>query len=161
MKETLIDKFMRRKGLTTGFWIIALFMVSILIYYTANLQKEVPPIPKTVSSVSGEKLYTYEDVVQGKGYFQEFDLQDWGSLLGMGAYIGPDFTTEMLHYRTEFLYDYYGQEMYKKNNTQLTAIERGAVKERVKQDVNQEFSATVLMSFYIFHSLITYQYLQL
>ena len=138
MKETLIDKFMSRKGLTTGFWIIALFMVSILIYYTANLQKEVPPIPKTVSSVSGEKLYTYEDVVQGKGYFQEFDLQDWGSLLGMGAYIGPDFTTEMLHYRTEFLYDYYGQEMYKKNNTQLTAIERGAVKERVKQDVKQQ-----------------------
>ena len=75
MKETLIDKFMSRKGLTTGFWIIALFMVSILIYYTANLQKEVPPIPKTVSSVSGEKLYTYEDVVQGKGYFQEFDLR--------------------------------------------------------------------------------------
>ncbi|MBV5344008.1 hypothetical protein JZU68_10635, partial [bacterium] len=66
MKQSLIDKFMSKKGLTAGFWIIALFMVSILIYYTANLQKEVPPIPKTVSSVSGEKLYTYEDIVQGK-----------------------------------------------------------------------------------------------
>jgi nitric oxide reductase subunit B len=138
MKETLIDKFMSRKGLTTGFWIISLFMVSILIYYTANLQKEVPPLPQTVSSVSGEQLYTYDDIVAGKGYFQEFDLQDWGSLLGMGAYIGPDFTTEMLHYRTEYLYDFYGQEMYKKNNAQLTAIERGAVKERVKQDVKQQ-----------------------
>ena len=138
MKETLIDKFMSRKGLTTGFWIISLFMVSILIYYTANLQKEVPPIPQTVTSVSGEKLYTYDDVVAGKGYFQEFDLQDWGSLLGMGAYIGPDFTTDMLHYRTEYLYDFYGQEMYKKNNADLTAIERGAVKERVKQDIKQQ-----------------------
>ena len=138
MKETLIDKFMSRKGLTAGFWIISLLMVSILIYYTANLQKEVPPIPQTVSSVSGEKLYTYEDVVQGKGYFQEFDLQDWGSLLGMGAYIGPDFTTEMIHYRTEYLYDFYGQEMYQQNNAELTAIERGAVKERVKQDIKQQ-----------------------
>lgn len=138
MKETLLDKFMSRKGLTTGFWIIALLMVSVLIYYTANLQKEVPPIPKTVTSASGEKLYTYEDVVQGKGFYQEFDLQDWGSLLGMGAYIGPDFTTEMLHYRTEFLFDFYGQEMYAKNNADLTVIERAAVKERVKQDVKQQ-----------------------
>jgi len=138
MKETLIDKFMSRKGLTAGFWIIALFMVSMLIYYTANLQKEVPPIPKTVTSASGEKLYTYDDVVAGKGYFQEFDLQDWGTLLGMGAYIGPDFTTDFLHYRTEFLYDYYAQKMYKKTNAELNIIERGGVKERVKQDVKQQ-----------------------
>lgn len=138
MKESLLDKFMSRKGLTTGFWIIALLMVSMLIYYTANLQKEVPPIPKTVTSASGEQLYTYDDVVQGKGFYQEFDLQDWGSLLGMGAYIGPDFTTEMLHYRTEFLFDFYGQQLYGKNNATLTAMERAAVKERVKQDVKQQ-----------------------
>ena len=140
MKETLLDKMMSRKGLTTGFWIIALFMVSILIYYTANLQKEVPPIPKTVTSVSGEALYTYDDVVQGKAFYQEFDLQDWGSLLGMGAYIGPDFTTEILHYRTEFLYDFYGQQLYGKNNAALTQMERASVKERVKQDVKEQTS---------------------
>ncbi len=138
MKQTLLDKFMTRKGLYTGFWIIALFMVSMLIYYTANLQKEVPPIPKQVVSESGEVLYTYDDVVEGKGYFQEFDLMDWGTLLGMGAYIGPDFTTDFLHYRTEYLYDFYAQEMFGKSNADLTDIERGAVKERVKQDVKQQ-----------------------
>lgn len=45
MKETFLDKFMSRKGLATAFWTIALIMVTALIYYTANLQKEVPPIP--------------------------------------------------------------------------------------------------------------------
>ena len=89
MQPTLLDKFMNRKGLYTGFWIIALFMVTILIYYTANLQKEVPPIPATVTSESGQVLYTAEDVVAGKGYFQQFDLMDWGMMLGMGAYMGP------------------------------------------------------------------------
>lgn len=88
MKETWLDKFMSKKGLYTAFWIIALIMVAMLIRYTANLQKEVPPLPKEVKSVSGEVLYTYDDIIQGKGYFQEFDLTDWGSLLGMGAYIG-------------------------------------------------------------------------
>ncbi len=138
MKRTLLDKFMSRKGLYTGFWIIALIMVSMLIYYTANLQREVPPIPKVVVSESGEELYTYDDVVAGKGYFQEFDLIDWGTMLGMGAYMGPDFSTDFMHKRAEYLYDYYGQQIYGKSNSELTKIERAAVKERVKQDVKAQ-----------------------
>jgi nitric oxide reductase subunit B len=138
MKQTLLDRFMSRKGLYTSFWIIAIIMVTMLIYYTANLQKEVPPIPKEVKSVSGEVLYTYDDVVAGKGYFQQFDLMDWGTMLGMGAYMGPDFSTDFLHYRAEFLYDHYAMEIYGKPNNQLTQVERGAVKERVKQDFKKQ-----------------------
>lgn len=137
-KTSLLDRFMSRKGLYTGFWIIALFMVTMLIYYTANLQKEVPPIPATVKSESGEVLYTYDDVVAGKGYFQQFDLMDWGTMLGMGAYMGPDFSTDFMHYRAEFLYDHYGMELYSKPNSRLNAVERGAVKERVKQDMKKQ-----------------------
>jgi len=99
MKQTLLDKFMSKKGLYTSFWFIAIFMVTALIYFTANLQKEVPPIAKEVTSISGEVLYTYDDVAEGKGYFQQFDLMDWGSMLGMGAYMGPDFSTEFFHHR--------------------------------------------------------------
>ncbi len=135
---TLLDRFMSRKGLFSAFWIIAIFMVTILIYYTATLQKEVPPIPQQVVSDSGEVLYTYNDVVEGKGYFQEFDLTDWGTLLGMGAYMGPDFTTDFMHKRAEYLYNFYGQMMYGKSNKELTDIERGAVKERVKQDFHKQ-----------------------
>ncbi len=138
MKESLLDKFMSRKGLYTGFWIIAIFMVTILIYYTATLQKEVPPIPKVVKSTSGEVLYTYDDVVEGKGYFQEFDLMDWGTLLGMGAYIGPDFSTEFFHRRAEYLYDYYGKKNFGKSASQLTDEERAAVKEIVKKDFHKQ-----------------------
>lgn len=138
MKQSFLDKFMSRKGLATSFWIIALIMVSALIYYTANLQKEVPPIPQEVKSVNGEVLYTYDDVIAGKAYFQQFDLTDWGSMLGMGAYIGPDFSTDMLHYRAVFLNDFYGMEIYGKKNADLTEVERGAVKERVKQDVKRQ-----------------------
>ena len=138
MKQTLLDKFMSKKGLYTSFWLIAIFMVTALIYFTATLQKEVPPIPQEVKSQSGEVLYTYDDVVEGKGYFQEFDLMDWGTMLGMGAYMGPDFTTDFFHHRAEYLYDYYGQQMYGKPSKDLTDIERGAVKERVKQDFHDQ-----------------------
>jgi nitric oxide reductase subunit B len=83
-------------------------------------------------------LYTYDDVVEGKGYFQEFDLMDWGTMLGMGAYMGPDFTTEFFHHRAEYLYDYYAGQMYSKTAKDLTDIERGAVKERVKEDFHKQ-----------------------
>lgn len=138
MKDSFLDKFMSKKGLYTGFWIASLFMVSMLIYYTANLQKEVPPIPKNVVSQSGEVLYTYDDVIAGKEFFQQFDLMDWGTMLGMGAYMGPDFTTDFLHYRAEFLYDFYAEEMFKKTTKDLTPVEKGAVKERVKEDVKEQ-----------------------
>ena len=138
MKATLLDKFMSRKGLYSSFWIIAIFMVAALIYFTANLQKEVPPIAKEVKSASGELLYTYDDVVEGKGYFQEFDLMDWGTMLGMGAYMGPDFTTEFFHHRAEFLYEYYAQELYGKAEKDLTGVERGGVKARVKEDFHKQ-----------------------
>ena len=138
MKPTLLDKFMSKKSLSASFWLIAIFMVSALIYFTANLQKEVPPIPQQTTSPSGEVLYTYDDVVEGKGYFQEFDLMDWGTMLGMGAYMGPDFTTDFIHFRAEYLYEVYAKELYQKSAAALTAIERAAVKERVKQDFREE-----------------------
>jgi nitric oxide reductase subunit B len=138
MKESFLDRFMTKKGLYVGFWFIAIIMVSLLIYFTATLQKEVPPIPKIVKSVSGEILYTYDDVVEGKGFFQEFDLMDWGTILGMGAYMGPDFTTDFFHKRAEYLYDYYGKKLYGKLSKELTNIEKGAVKERVKEDFRKQ-----------------------
>ncbi len=138
MKQSLLDKFMSRKGLSSAFWIIALIMVSMLIYYTANLQKEVPPIPTEVRSESGEVLYTADDVAEGKGYFQQFDLTDWGSMLGMGAYMGPDFSTDFVHYRAVFLYDFYGKEIFGKASAELSDQERAAVKVRVIEDFKKQ-----------------------
>ena len=134
-KQTFLDRFMTKKGLYTGFWIIAIIMVSALIYYTAGIHKEVPPLPKEVKSASGEVLYTYDDIVEGKGYFQEYDLTDWGTMLGMGAYMGPDFPADFMHHRSEFLYEYYAKQKYGKSKDQLTPEELGYVKEMVKKDI--------------------------
>jgi len=79
MKQILLNKFMSRKRLNTSFWFIAIIMISILIF-TATLPKEVMSIPKEVRSIPGEILYTYTDVVEGEGYFQEFDLMKCGTL---------------------------------------------------------------------------------
>ncbi len=138
MNPSWLDKLLSRKGLYTAFWVIGLIMVTILIVFTANLAKEVPPIAAKVVSKSGETLYTYDDVVNGKGMFQQFDLMDYGTMLGMGAYLGPDFPTEFFHRRAEFLYEKFAQATYGKSAAQLTAAETGYIKELVKTDFHAE-----------------------
>jgi len=135
---TLLDKFLSRKGLYVSFWFIGIVMVAILIYYTANLAKEVPPIAKTVTSQSGELLYTYDDVAQGKGYFQQFDLMDYGTMLGMGAYMGPDFSTDFMHKRAEFLYEYFGQQKFGKSSGDLSKTELAVVKAMTITDFKEQ-----------------------
>lgn len=140
MSLSLMEKIMSKKSLYASFWIVSIFMVTILIYFTANLAKEVPPLPKQVVSVEGEVLYTYDDIVNGKAMFQQFDLMDYGSLLGMGAYLGPDFTTEFLHKRAEFLNNYYANEIYGTNFTSLDDMKKASIKARVIQDVKKQTS---------------------
>ena len=94
MNPSWLDKLLSRKGLYTTFWTVAILMVVALIVFTANLAKEVPPLPAKVVDAQGHVLYTYDDIVAGKGYFQQFDLMDYGTMLGMGAYLGPDFSSD-------------------------------------------------------------------
>ena len=62
MNGSLVSRFMTKKSLYATFWIVSIFMVTILIYFTANLAKEVPPLPAQVKTVSGKVLYTEADI---------------------------------------------------------------------------------------------------
>ncbi len=140
--DSFLERFLSKKGLYAAFWFIAIIMVVILIYYSANMVKEVPPIPQKVVSEDGETLYTYDDIIAGKGYFQQFDLMDYGTLLGMGGYLGPDFSTSFFHKRAESLYEYYAWEMYDTSKTALTPEQLGAIKVRVKNDFREKTHLT-------------------
>jgi len=138
VKESWLDQLMSRKGLYTAFWISAIVMVTILVVFTARLQREVPPIPEQVVSTTGEVLYTHDDVVQGKALFQQFDLMDYGTLLGMGAYLGPDFSVEFFHRRAVFLYERFAEELYGISADELSAVQRAGIKEMVKADLRDD-----------------------
>lgn len=59
---------------------------------------------------------------------------DYGTLLGMGAYLGPDFSTEFFHRRAEFLYNRFAQEQFGLTKDQLSEEQLGWIKEMVKLD---------------------------
>ena len=107
--------------------------VGIFTYMTIIQIKDVPPIPEKV--VGTKTLYTYDDIVQGKAYFQKYVIMDQGTLLGNGAYIGPDYTAWMLHEKVVALQNIYSQEKYQKPYKELSEEEKAKIDFLVTKDV--------------------------
>lgn len=110
--------------------------VGIFTVLTVIQIKNVPPIPQEVRGT--KTLYTHDDIIQGKAYFQKYVLMDHGTLLGNGAYIGPDYTAWILHEKIVNLQNIYAQEKYGKNYSELTDEEKHAVDYLVTSDVRQK-----------------------
>lgn len=74
-----------------------IFCFAALIVCTKKTYDEAPPIPQQIVSTNGQVLMTDADIIAGKGGFQQADLMDYGSLFGMGASFGVDYTAQYAH----------------------------------------------------------------
>ncbi len=110
--------------------------VGLFLYLTVTQIKDVPPIPQEVKGT--KTLYTYDDIVQGKAYFQKYVLMDHGTLLGNGAYMGPDYTAWILHEKIVNLQNIYAKEKFGKPYAELSTEEKGQIDYLVTQDVRQK-----------------------
>ena len=73
--------------------IFGFLVMGILAYrtYTASM-----PMPAKVVTENGDVLFTEAEITRGQEIFQARGLQEYGSVLGHGAYLGPDFTAAYL-----------------------------------------------------------------
>jgi nitric oxide reductase subunit B len=78
--------------------IFGFLVMGILAYrtYTASM-----PMPDKVISESGTVLFTGGDITRGQEIYQARGLMEYGSVLGHGAYLGPDYTAEYLRMSTD------------------------------------------------------------
>ncbi|WP_163706901.1 nitric-oxide reductase large subunit [Mycobacterium timonense] len=88
------------KGWAQGVALVMIFgflVMGILVYrtYTASM-----PLPANVVSESGEVLFTGDQITRGQELYQARGLMQYGSVLGHGAYLGPDYTAEYLRMST-------------------------------------------------------------
>jgi nitric oxide reductase subunit B len=89
------------KGWIQGVALVMIFgflVMGILAYrtYTASM-----PLPDKVVGQSGQVLFTGAQITRGQELFQARGLQEYGSVVGHGAYLGPDFTAEYLRMATD------------------------------------------------------------
>src|SRR6185312_9204307 len=89
------------KGWAQGVALVMIFgflVMGILAYrtYTSSM-----PLPATVVSESGEVVFTGAQITRGQELYQSRGLMQYGSVLGHGAYLGPDYTAEYLRMSTD------------------------------------------------------------
>ena len=84
-----------------GLLLTLLFGFTTMIVGGVMMFRSRAPIPVTVTGASGQVLFNAEDVQRGQELFRKRGLMNYGTVLGHGAYLGPDYTAEALHKITE------------------------------------------------------------
>ncbi|HEY1494082.1 MAG TPA: hypothetical protein VGF49_06045, partial [Candidatus Solibacter sp.] len=83
-----------------GLLLTLLFGFTVMIVGGVMMYRSRAPIPDRVTGPDGSTLFTAVDIQQGQDLFRKRGLMDYGTVLGHGAYLGPDYTAEALHLTT-------------------------------------------------------------
>jgi nitric oxide reductase subunit B len=121
----------------------SILTLTILITFTVLLVggywifKEQAPRPITVSDQKGDVLFTKDTIIGGQAVWQKYGLMDYGTVLGDGSYMGPDYTAESLKIYTQGMQDFkanekFGKEFSQLNDDQKTVIKNNVIKEMRK-----------------------------
>jgi len=71
-------------------------MFSILLLIGREIYQVAPPIPTAVTTVSGEVIFTKEDIQTGQNVWQSTGGMQQGSIWGHGSYVAPDWSADWL-----------------------------------------------------------------
>ena len=105
---------------------------AVLIWIAGRTYRSAPPIPERVVDAAGRTLFTGADVTAGQGVFLKHGLMDNGTLLGHGAYLGPDFSASWLHQLTQDAADFLAQKNSGRLAAALPPLERVALTGEVR-----------------------------
>ncbi|MBU2647289.1 nitric-oxide reductase large subunit [bacterium] len=80
-------------------WILFGLVITfgVLIFGGYLINKEKPPIPQSVVTMTGDKLFSHEEIIDGQNYYFSRGGQNIGSIWGHGSYLAPDWSADFLH----------------------------------------------------------------
>lgn len=137
-REPRVHVKANRNGLLKSILIIAL-IASFTVLLTGGywIFKEQAPRPLEVTNKEGTVLFTKEKIMGGQAVFQKYGLMDYGTVLGHGSYMGPDYTAEALKIYTEGMQDYKAKEKYGKVFADITSDEQTVIRDWVKKEMRE------------------------
>jgi nitric oxide reductase subunit B len=128
-----------------GLLITLLFGFTVMIVGGVYMYKSRAPIPIAVVSTSGDVLFTAKDIQAGQELFRKRGLMNYGSVLGHGAYLGPDYTAQALHWMTQSIQQQKTGGQYER----LSGPQRAAIDAEIAQElkVNTYDSSKEIITF--------------
>lgn len=94
-------EMMASKGWIQGVALVMLFGFFVMGMLALRTYTDAMPLPERVVDENGEVVYTQEDVTSGQQIFLRRGLQQYGSIVGHGGYLGPDYTADYLRRASE------------------------------------------------------------
>lgn len=125
------------RRLTKILLVVLAVVFSILIAGGILIFKNEAPRPEKMVSEDGSVVMTKDELISGQAVYEKYGLADYGSILGNGSYLGPDYTAQSLHVYLEGMYHYYSDKLYAKKYNQLSDTELGGIKEKVKHEIRE------------------------
>jgi nitric oxide reductase subunit B len=99
--------------------------------------KDKAPRPNEITDAKGEVILSKESIMGGQAVFQKYGLMDYGTVLGHGSYMGPDYTAEALEIYTKGMQDFKANEKYGKKYEDLSKDEKTIIRETVIEEMRE------------------------
>lgn len=112
-----------------------LLAFTVMIAGGGWIYKNQAPIPDTVVGPDGAAITSREQILGGQAVYQKYGLMDYGTVLGHGSYLGPDYTAEALDIMTNSMKDFYAQKLYSKKYAELSDDQKAGADARTKTDL--------------------------
>ena len=128
--------------------IIFLFFFTGVFMMGLHTYTEAPPVPGYVTT-DGKTIISQEDIQKGQAVFQKYALMEYGSMFGDGAYRGPDYTAEALHYTAVFMNEFYAVQLPKDIDAdeEITSLGiSGKVKKEIKTNTYAQATNTLTLT---------------
>ncbi|WP_137597025.1 nitric-oxide reductase large subunit [Paucilactobacillus kaifaensis] len=108
---------------------------SILIAGGFLIFKNEAPRPQKMVDPAGTTIISHSDMLSGQAVYEKYGLTDYGTLLGNGSYLGPDYTAESLHIYLRGMDHYYANTLYGKSYNSISDFRQDAIKAKVKKEI--------------------------
>lgn len=99
--ETSQTELAISKGWVQGVVLVMLFGFTVMGILAARTYSDSMPLPETVTAPDGQVIFTGDEITAGQETFLRRGLHQYGSIVGHGGYLGPDYTAEYLRLSAE------------------------------------------------------------
>lgn len=93
------------KGWVQGVALVMVFGFFVMGMLALRTYTDSMPLPDEVTTADGATVYTQEEITAGQQTFLRRGLQQYGSIMGHGGYLGPDYTAEYLRMSADHIKD--------------------------------------------------------
>ena len=91
------------KGWVQGVALVMIFGFFVMGFLAFRTYTDAMPQPDRVVDSAGRVVFTDEDITEGQQIFLRRGLQEYGSIVGHGGYLGPDYTADYLRRSATFV----------------------------------------------------------